>query len=769
MLSNPSINDVCVFCQDRPGIDSSLCCSHYFPDIPRSYSRFKARSAPTASARAHHDPDSSEHTNQSPRLALFSVSWVPEKRTERIRPHSTHLRLLLRSNRCDPFVPRTALAGFPPKNKKMWWLRRRSRGGLAPSVSTTDDAPPALDQERYDMRRLMADEYDEEVRILLDGAAINHETADDPRDPHLHRTRPHSDDEMTAPAPLLPSSSPHQDYDISRLSNFLVEWHRRREPEQPTPQVSAAASRLRDLFFGLNQQYFDSLSLQQPQEPSSSETLLLSGTVILQLQESSSEQQVAAYAVFPDEETEELLALGLTCPICLVDYVDGEEIQCPQRCHHAFHVHCLAQWLAFSSRQQVCPCCRARIGSTTNPPPAGRNSVISPGVMAHVPPPRSSPSQDSVYLEDDDDDDNDVASDAAVATNRRRRRLSRPPSTETAPTIPGLHPDFGYPMDAEQQQRRRRRRTGTPPPIVAPRHDGGEGQSHDNDEQPSNSQEDGRWSERTASPRGGIISGQEETSVRAERNHHSPEQQQHTHTASSSEELVRGGSEDDDDYDVPSDDTVVSGLRPSSLHHDGRTDTPFFFPEHTTTQPIVTLSEHTESPLGGVDSGGETVLAGSIHSPEQQQHTAFPSQLQDNSDDAEQCDEDDAMVMSLEQSWHHHQRTETPPPRYQILEDAQLITPPPLRQDEEQNVGQTHDGMLHDMHTPEQQQSMLEEYAPPPPPPPLIPRLWGGIHTAAESAAARYQFSEQRSQIRPRGREAPPSPLRLWGGIHPTP
>ena len=539
---------------------------------------------------------------------------------------------------------------------------------------------------------------------------------------------------------------------------FLQETRQEYETSAVQQQRQRELETLLQLIDGLS-------SLPQPQESSSFETqLLLSGTVLLQPQpqESSSEPPpVAAYAVLPDE-TEELLALGPACPICLVDYIHGEAIQCPQRCRHAFHPHCLTQWLEFSTtrRQQVCPCCRASIGT------GARNSVISPG-LAHAPP--RSRWQDSMYFEEDDDDDNDVPSDAAVATTNRRRRRLRPRSSETPPWFrrpehPALDSDFGDPI--VEQQRWRRRRTGTPPrlpeeemPIVASRH-AGEGQS--DNEQPSS--HDGRWSERTASPLGGVISG-EETSVRAGRNH-SPEQRQHT--ASPSE--LRG-SEDDDD-DVPSDDTVVSGLRPS-LHHDRTTETPPFFPEHTT-QLIVTpvplqageelsddepnhdgvWSERSESPLGGVDSAEDTsVRAGSNRSPEQQQ---------DNHDYVEPSD-DDAMVTSLEQSWHHHLRTETPPPRFQILEDMQLVTPPSLRHDDKPSVEQTHDGMFN-VHTPEQQQqSMLVEDAPPPP---SIPRLWGGIHTALE--AARDHSPEQRSQMRHR-EEAPPSPLRLWGGIHPTP
>jgi len=59
-----------------------------------------------------------------------------------------------------------------------------------------------------------------------------------------------------------------------------------------------------------------------------------------------------------DEHGKVLDNIGEACPICLVEFVHGEEIQCPPACHHAYHTHCLTQWLDSTSSKQVCPCCR---------------------------------------------------------------------------------------------------------------------------------------------------------------------------------------------------------------------------------------------------------------------------------------------------------------------------------------------------------------------------------------------------------------------------
>lgn len=53
------------------------------------------------------------------------------------------------------------------------------------------------------------------------------------------------------------------------------------------------------------------------------------------------------------------------CPICLVDYVDGDTIRVLPTCRHYFHVGCIDMWLSKSSS---CPACRANILEATRIP-----------------------------------------------------------------------------------------------------------------------------------------------------------------------------------------------------------------------------------------------------------------------------------------------------------------------------------------------------------------------------------------------------------------
>jgi len=93
---------------------------------------------------------------------------------------------------------------------------------------------------------------------------------------------------------------------------------------------------------------------------------LLTGTVLVEEINTSGddEPKAAVYAVLGDEhrnsnqDEEEVLDLGEACPICLIEYEHGEEIRCPAACHHAYHTHCLAQWLENSGSRKECPCCR---------------------------------------------------------------------------------------------------------------------------------------------------------------------------------------------------------------------------------------------------------------------------------------------------------------------------------------------------------------------------------------------------------------------------
>lgn len=72
------------------------------------------------------------------------------------------------------------------------------------------------------------------------------------------------------------------------------------------------------------------------------------------------------YADFgPDNDSAQLVALSEACPICLVDWQHGEVVHAPRQCKHAYHAHCIAQWLDTQSNsgKKECPCCRLPLDS----------------------------------------------------------------------------------------------------------------------------------------------------------------------------------------------------------------------------------------------------------------------------------------------------------------------------------------------------------------------------------------------------------------------
>ena len=64
-------------------------------------------------------------------------------------------------------------------------------------------------------------------------------------------------------------------------------------------------------------------------------------------------------------ETEKLegRTAPVTCPICLGDYENGEEIVYLRRCPHDFHRECVTAWFR---RIPMCPVCRNNVASGVN-------------------------------------------------------------------------------------------------------------------------------------------------------------------------------------------------------------------------------------------------------------------------------------------------------------------------------------------------------------------------------------------------------------------
>ena len=56
-------------------------------------------------------------------------------------------------------------------------------------------------------------------------------------------------------------------------------------------------------------------------------------------------------------EVEDSLYSPKSCPICCEDYQKGDDIAWSknEKCHHAYHVDCLLEWLA---QHNDCPMCR---------------------------------------------------------------------------------------------------------------------------------------------------------------------------------------------------------------------------------------------------------------------------------------------------------------------------------------------------------------------------------------------------------------------------
>ncbi|OAY75445.1 RING-H2 finger protein ATL80 [Ananas comosus] len=83
------------------------------------------------------------------------------------------------------------------------------------------------------------------------------------------------------------------------------------------------------------------------------------------------------------------------CPICLAEFVEGEEIRILPHCGHRFHVACVDTWLRSHSS---CPSCRRILVADALPPPrchrCGASSSSSPSAAAAAPSSSSSSAPD---------------------------------------------------------------------------------------------------------------------------------------------------------------------------------------------------------------------------------------------------------------------------------------------------------------------------------------------------------------------------------------
>lgn len=64
----------------------------------------------------------------------------------------------------------------------------------------------------------------------------------------------------------------------------------------------------------------------------------------------------------------------MKCPICLEDYVDGDQLMVLPNCKHKYHSKCIIQWLRLRGD---CPICRRRIKDEIKSAKRLKRTVVS--------------------------------------------------------------------------------------------------------------------------------------------------------------------------------------------------------------------------------------------------------------------------------------------------------------------------------------------------------------------------------------------------------
>jgi E3 ubiquitin-protein ligase ATL10/75/76/77/78 len=67
------------------------------------------------------------------------------------------------------------------------------------------------------------------------------------------------------------------------------------------------------------------------------------------------------------------------CPICLAEFVEGEDVRILPKCNHGFHVRCIDTWL---SAHSSCPTCRQNLLELSRCNNNGGNVIMNVSLSA---------------------------------------------------------------------------------------------------------------------------------------------------------------------------------------------------------------------------------------------------------------------------------------------------------------------------------------------------------------------------------------------------